>query len=93
MHIIVDARVAAHAQVGEAWSRLAGLPPVSLLLARVQPSVEYTWAKYLAAHDAVVATPTYNKCVPILVSQGWEASSLTRTQCPCDWLWIPSRVS
>lgn len=48
-------------KVGEAWSKLAGLPPVSLL----QPSVEYTWAKYLAAHDAVVATPTYNKAVDL----------------------------
>lgn len=56
-------------KVGEAWSRLAQLPPVSLLLAAVQPSVEFTWHKYLAAHDALVATPTYNKAVGLTAEQ------------------------
>ena len=49
-------------QVGDAWKRLIQVPPMSTLLAATAPSVEFAWHKYLAAHDAVVSAPTYNKC-------------------------------
>ena len=52
------------AQVGEAWSVLSVLPPVKVVVAAVQPKLEYTWQQYLAAHDAVVAAPMYCKCAP-----------------------------
>lgn len=48
-------------QVGDAWGSLAALPPVHLLLSTAQPPIDYALARYLEAHDSLVAAPSYNK--------------------------------
>ena len=53
--------MAASTQVAAAWKVLSVLPVISSVVALTQPSVEYTWHQYLAAHDAVVATSSYSK--------------------------------
>jgi hypothetical protein len=50
-------------KVGEAWLKLASLPPVSKLVETAQPSVEYARAKYLEAHDAIVASSAYSRAL------------------------------
>jgi hypothetical protein len=56
-------------KVGDAWAKLAALPPVSLLVSTAQPSIDFAWTKYLDAHDAVVTAPSYNKAVDLGAEQ------------------------
>ncbi|KAK9830494.1 hypothetical protein WJX72_012066 [[Myrmecia] bisecta] len=47
----------------EAWCKLMALPPVNKLLETTAPSVDFTRKKYLAAHDVVVGSTSYNKAL------------------------------
>jgi len=49
--------------VHDAWAKLAALPPVSRVIESAQPSIDFTQRKYGAAHDAVVASQTYNRAL------------------------------
>lgn len=44
----------------EAWSKLAAMPPVERLLQASRSQVDGAWARYQAAHDALVVSP----CLP-----------------------------
>lgn len=50
-------------KVSIAWDRLQNMPAVQKTLEAVSPSVELAKKKYIAAHDAVVTAPAYNKAV------------------------------
>jgi hypothetical protein len=50
-------------KVGEAWARLSSYPAVHNVIETAQPSVDFAWKKYIAAHDTVVATQTYHRAV------------------------------
>lgn len=56
-------------KVGESWGKLAALPPVNMLVATAQPSIDYAWTKYLDAHEAIVTAPSYNKAVDMGAEQ------------------------
>lgn len=49
--------------VHDAWAKLAALPPVSRVIETAQPSIDFTQRKYGDAHDAVVASATYNRAL------------------------------
>lgn len=49
--------------VQDAWSKLASSPPVTKLIETAQPSIDFTQRKYGDAHDAVVASATYNRAL------------------------------
>lgn len=48
-------------QLQDAWKSFTELPSVQRTLGTVNGSVDFAWQKYLTAHDAVVANPTYEK--------------------------------
>jgi hypothetical protein len=49
--------------VHDAWAKLAALPPVKGVIETAQPSIDFTQRKYGDAHDAVVASATYNRAL------------------------------
>lgn len=52
-------------KIGDAWNRVASLPPVAKVVATAQPSVQYTCGKYREAHDAIVSSAAYNRALDV----------------------------
>lgn len=56
-------------KVGEGWGALAALPPVALLVSTAQLPIDFALARYLQAHESLVAAPSYNRVVDIGTAQ------------------------
>ncbi|DBB16509.1 TPA: hypothetical protein ACH3X3_014776 [Trebouxia sp. C0006] len=52
-------------KIGDAWNKVASIPPVAKVVATAQPPVQYTCDKYREAHDAIVSSAAYNRALDI----------------------------
>ncbi|KAL3151964.1 hypothetical protein ABBQ32_001089 [Trebouxia sp. C0010 RCD-2024] len=52
-------------KIGDAWGKIATIPPVAKVVATAQPPVEFTCNKYREAHSAVVGSAAYNRALDI----------------------------
>ncbi|DBA76813.1 TPA: hypothetical protein ACH3X2_008832 [Trebouxia sp. C0005] len=73
-------------KIGDAWNKVASIPPVAKLVATAQPPVQYTCGKYREAHDAIVSSAAYNRALDI--ADGVVKRVQVSTLCPSNPMFV-----